>query len=469
MHVFVFAMAFPLFNNVDEQFHFDLAVKYSHGHLPAGLELVSEETARELSFYSTYEYLQNPTNFPDGRFPPPLWMMPPEEAGSVFVSHTTAWSKVRNAESSQPPLYYALAGGWRRFVQWCGLGTYFVRILNVFLMAALVWLSYAAARLVFPERPFIRLGVPALIAFMPQTAFYSINNDVLSPVCFGAAFIFVVKWLRAENPSVGLGAAVGLTLSATFLSKFSNLPLLAVTAAAVLLEIFRLAGSGKLRAAMPSLAAMLLCAVLPVAVWMTWCKLDFGDFTGSSEKIQYLGWTLKPFGEWWHHPIFTPHGAWTFVSGLLAAFWQGEFLWHRQPLALPVVNWVYILMTLGILALVLIGRFSRATDSQRQALGLALANVAASVLFLALLSLIYDFGKCFNPSREHPYFTSGRLLLGALIPFFLLFIFGMDRALSRLGNPGKFLALAGMISFMLIAETATDWPVFFSQYNWFHL
>ncbi len=246
IHVFVFAMAFPLFNNVDEQFHFDLAVKYSHGHLPAGLELMSEETARELSFYSTYEYLQNPTNFPDGRFPPPLWMMPPEEAGSVFVSHTTAWSKVRNAESSQPPLYYALAGGWRRFVQWCGLGTYFVRILNVFLVAALVWLSYAAARLVFPERPFIRLGVPALIAFMPQTAFYSINNDVLSPVCFGAAFIFVVKWLRAENPSVGLGAAVGLTLSATFLSKFSNLPLLAVTAAAVLLEYIPPGGSGQI-------------------------------------------------------------------------------------------------------------------------------------------------------------------------------------------------------------------------------
>ncbi len=59
--------------------------------------------------------------------------------------------------------------------------------------------------------------------------------------------------------------------------------------------------------------------------------------------------------------------------------------------------------------------------------------------------------------------------MGALIPFFLLFVFGMDRALNRLGNLGKFMALAGMILFMLIAEITTDWPVFFSQYNWFHL
>jgi hypothetical protein len=33
IRVFVFAAAFPFFNNVDEQAHVDLVVKYSHGNV----------------------------------------------------------------------------------------------------------------------------------------------------------------------------------------------------------------------------------------------------------------------------------------------------------------------------------------------------------------------------------------------------------------------------------------------------
>jgi hypothetical protein len=34
LRVFVFAAAFPFFNNVDEQAHFDLIYKYAHGRIP---------------------------------------------------------------------------------------------------------------------------------------------------------------------------------------------------------------------------------------------------------------------------------------------------------------------------------------------------------------------------------------------------------------------------------------------------
>ena len=105
IHVFVFSAIFPLFNNVDEQFHFDLVVKYSHGHPPTSLEPVSKDAARQLSFYGTYEYLQSPTNFPGDRFPPPLWTLPDEEVASLLASRDAAWGKTLNPESSQPPLY----------------------------------------------------------------------------------------------------------------------------------------------------------------------------------------------------------------------------------------------------------------------------------------------------------------------------------------------------------------------------
>ena len=58
----------------------------------------------------------------------------------------------------------------------------------------------------------------------------------------------------------------------------------------------------------------------------------------------------------------------------------------------------------------------------------------------------------------------------ALIPFMLLFVYGLDCALSRIKNRwAKPLALAGLILFMLISEIAIDWRIFSNAYNWFHM
>lgn len=85
------------------------------------------------------------------------------------------------------------------------------------------------------------------------------------------------------------------------------------------------------------------------------------------------------------------------------------------------------------------------------------------------MSIIYDFHNCPYPSRAHPYFTSGRLLLGALIPFLLFIVYGLDRLLARFEDVTKFITLAAIVLTMLLLETATNWPAFSSDYNWFHL
>jgi hypothetical protein len=46
VRVFVYSAAFPFFNNVDEPWHFDLVVKYSHGQVPSRLEPFSPESSR---------------------------------------------------------------------------------------------------------------------------------------------------------------------------------------------------------------------------------------------------------------------------------------------------------------------------------------------------------------------------------------------------------------------------------------
>ncbi len=476
VHVFIFSAAFPFFNSTDEQIHFDLAVKWSQGHVLRALEPVSDEAVRYIVLYGSPEYVGIPTNAPDGQFAPPPWKQPLEKVRPALIAKTKVWRTVTNYEASQPPLYYTLAGLWWRvgkaFGFHDGLLLYWLRFLNVFFIAALVWLGYAAARMVFPENLFLRLGVPALLAFMPQTAFYAIQNDVLSPLCFGAAFILLVRWLESERPGARLGMFTGLALAATFLAKITNVPLLAVSALAVLFKMWRLFRAEKLRAAKPSIFWLVICAGLPMALWLAWCKYNFGDFTGSEAKIRFLGWTHKPFAEWWPHPIFTPHGFWVFLSGNLATLWQGEMLWHRQPLALHGVDSVYAVLSAGLIALALAALFRRpavTTTPQWRVLWFAFGCFTAALAFFGWLSIIYDFQDCFYPSRAHPYFTSGRLLLGALIPFLLLFVFGLDRALSRFGNPAKFFVLAGIILFMLISEVTIDWPVFQNPYNWFHM
>jgi hypothetical protein len=280
--------------------------------------------------------------------------------------------------------------------------------------------------------------------------------------------------LRVDSPSRRVSAIAGLAVAASALTKASNLPLVAAAAAVVMLKAWRLAKAGKLRAAAPRLAMVGYCVALPIGAWFIWNRFTFGDFTGSATKIDLLGWTRKPLGEWWHHPLFTPHGAWTFGAELLASFWRGEGVWHGQRLASPAADLFYglssVLLTgLGVISL--FPKLTNATEPQRQALWFAFWSFAASVASLAVLSIAFDFGKCVYPSQVYPYFTSGRLLSGALIPFLLLYVRGLDWAISRSLRRDwpLFVVLAGAVALITISEIVVNLPVFFSEYNWFHI
>jgi Predicted membrane protein (DUF2142) len=479
IHVFVFSAAFPFFNQVDEPEHFDVVIKYSNGQIPRGFENFSVESAPYLALYSSCAYLGTPAMFPDGRFPSPAWTLPVETARHDLTLEAAAWQAQKNDEGWQPPLYYCLGGIWWHVGEWVGFKNgnllYWLRFLDIFIVVTVVWLGYIAAKTVFPENLFLRLGVPSLLAFMPQSAFYSIQTDALSPVSFGLLFLCLLQWLRQDAPDLRLGIITGLTFAATFLTKLTNLPLLAVAGMIVALKFGTLFKAGKLSVARPALIGFAFSAAIPMAAWMAWCKHYFGDFTGSKMETACVGWTVKPFVQWWSHPIFTPHGLWTFLSGLITTFWQGELLWHDQPMASPILNAFYLATTVVGVAWALIAIIPGAPGcaqialSQRLALCLSFASIAAGVAFLGFLSIIYDFHNFANPSRDHPYFTFGRQLLGVLIPFMVLFVFGIDRALNRFGNIAKFSAVATIILVMTAGEIVSDHPAFSNPYNWFHL
>ena len=215
IHTFIFSAAFPFFSTGDEQPHFDLVMKYASGNLPRGLEPFANVSTNYFVMYDSHEYFY-PRSM---KIPSPSWVRSVDNITPLPGDITVSCPRL-NYETGQPPLYYAIAGLWWHFGEVCGLAgghlLYWLRFLNIVFVAVLVWLGYVASRTVFPENAFLRIGVPALLAFFPQTTFYSIQNDALLPLCFGAAFILLVKFLRTETPGVGIGLATGLALAATF-------------------------------------------------------------------------------------------------------------------------------------------------------------------------------------------------------------------------------------------------------------
>jgi hypothetical protein len=163
---------------------------------------------------------------------------------------------------------------------------------------------------------------------------------------------------------------------------------------------------------------------------------------------------------------------WTFLSELIASFWRGEFMWRAQTIGYKGLDLFYVLSSLGLILIAIISlsraRARNTSAAQRCVLWIAAACVIATIMFLAFLSLQFDFGACINPSRARPYFFQGRLMLGALIPFAMLYVYGLSRLLR---NESRLLVGAvGVIAIVItISDLLANCVAFTSAYNWFHM
>jgi hypothetical protein len=99
LRVFIFSAGFPFFSNIDEDLHFDVIMQYSHARLPRSFDLLKEETLEWIVPYASPEFRGTPDQFPDAKFPPPLWKQPPDEAAPELAATKAAWSTEANFES----------------------------------------------------------------------------------------------------------------------------------------------------------------------------------------------------------------------------------------------------------------------------------------------------------------------------------------------------------------------------------
>ena len=147
-------------------------------------------------------------------------------------------------------------------------------------------------------------------------------------------------------------------------------------------------------------------------------------------------------------------------------------MWHARTLGWKGIDLFYVVSSLGFFLVAVVSLLRKQTadagKAQRPALWIAVASFIAAIAFLGFLSLQFDFGSCINPSRERPYFFQGRLMAGAIIPFALLYVYGLHRLLR--GVPALvLLALVAIAMAITISESFANGIAFASVYNWFHM
>jgi hypothetical protein len=387
------------------------------------------------------------------------------------------YSGVPNVEFDTSPAAYYAMGLWYRLGRGFGLDSlaslYWTRWLNAVLLGLLVAGSYFLLRDPYDDAPFVRLGVPALLAFFPQDVFYGVAPDNLTMFTGALAFVAVLRLATGRLKSGAHFALAGGAVSLALLVKYTNAAYLVLAGLASLLHAR--GRSPQRPSAFGKLAVFWIAALLPIGLWLVRNVRVLGDAAGTVRKLEHLEWAPKAWSGFFDHPLFTPSGAFGYGAELLALFWRGEFLWHGQEMAFAWLDGLYALSSVVLLALTAsaVWRARGEASGERWTLELlALLSVLGGVAQLVLLSLRIEFADWGTPTREAPFFVHGRLILGVLLPFALLYVRGLELACARL--PGRLRELApwcllGLwLALLLASEVVLSAPAFESPYNWYH-
>jgi hypothetical protein len=248
----------------------------------------------------------------------------------------------------------------------------------------------------------------------------------------------------------------------------------------VLLKLRRSIRDGRWRRSLAPISVAVLAAILPITVCLARNYLLLNDALGTSSKVAFLGWSPRSLAMLLSHPIFSPSGFWAFWAGLMETFWRGEFVWHRKPIASPLADGFYAVSSMVLLMAAAAAWRRRKAYRQRTgdvagmdpaAEYVVWASVMLSLLCLVGLSVSIEFSTSSSPSQAAPYFTSGRLIAGALLPFLILYVDGIAFLLKPVSRTvtGPLLFVALTITAMTLSEWALNRVVFANAYNWFHL
>ncbi len=480
LRVLFFCAAFPFFNNVDEQAHFDIVCRYAKLDIPHGLEAYSKEAIKKISTSGSWEFFFTPQMVNDAekeiRIKTPAWKFKHPERLAYVQEVNRQFQIQANHESVQPPFYYLIGGQWYNFGKAIGLSgiqsLYWIRMMNVVFYGLMLWFSYVFMKRTYPKRHYLHFGVPALLAFLPQDMYYGIESDVPSALLFGAAFYNLIAIYKDKSRSHLFHAATGLFAACALLTKLTNAPILLILGAVVALKLYQSLRAGELRSVIWKQGTLLLFAALPIVIWFAYNMHFSGSPTLTGQYAEAVGWRTKSFWEMWDHPVFTAGGFGAFLQATLASLWRGEYIWQQKPMASLGMDKFYAVSSSLFVLTFLVSIWSYRKKREKMVM---FADILSAVAFLAsigmliVMSMRYDFGNWFAPSREFPFFAAGRLISGALVPFIAMYLMGLGSVLGVFKlKRYRGIALALIIVIVTTSEALMSRGVFASAFNLFH-
>lgn len=334
------------------------------------------------------------------------------------------------------------------------LAAHLARVVNLLFGALTVWLTWATARVIWPDRPALAAGSAAFVAFNPMFLYMAgaINNDVVAAAAGAAVVYACVRLLRDEcglswRWGVWLGALYGLAL----MSKFNLAAILVVIEAAVTWVAWR---RGQWRQWIAVNLFIAGVAGLLSGWWFVRNQMLYGEPTGF-EKLTELWGVRDPRDSFWLAVSELPY-AWTSLWG---RFGYGQ---------IPLPSWMYAGL-FGVLLLSLAGyalagvKLSRRVGMKALLRAPLLPFSPTPFLLLLALNVAIFFAVLFNYLLVSPAGPMGRFFFPALSSLAILIFLGLSLLLPTEDNSKRVarrssrvsrLALAANLSMLALALVA---------------
>ena len=399
----------------------------------------------------------------------PAWEGDDETAYWTDIRSIAEPARVANAGTAHGRVYPIIAAPIYRATRSLSPAhrLFAVRLLGIILHAAIVYLAWLLARLLWPDSTFIQLAGPLVVAFNPKLAFVmaAVNTDVFLIFIFSLFLVqltsFVLKPSGVKAALLGPVVIVGALTKNRFYIAF---PVLALAALALGLE-------GLIRTRLYKANRQLFWgagAALLIGVWDFWPKIE-GLLGQGPGKVALAAFTFdRTLLGIWAQPWFR--------FRMFRQFW-GFFAWHGGIyLSEPVYTVLTALSAVAAGGLML--RFYRALrsvvalDSSREKTaggGLALSiksitlaqyrQALAVALNLTTVWLVIVATGAYELSGSA---ALGRYLLVAAVPPAVLGAAGVEVFLpDRFRRWGLVALAAGGFWLNIVAITAFLMPRFY--------
>lgn len=332
------------------------------------------------------------------------------------------------------------------------LAAHIVRAINVLIGAGVVWLTWAIARAICPDKPALAAGACAFVAFNPMFIYMagSINNDVIAALSGAGLTLACVRLLRDESGlSRRWGVVLGVWFGVALMSKFNLAAVAVLIETAVLWTAFKVNKGTLVHKLRLWLEVNLLIALFTLLIagwWFGRNQLLYGEPTGF-EKVTELWGVRDPLDpSSWGTAVFELPYAWT-------SLW-GRFGYGQIPLPDSFYLALRYLVGFSLLGLPLPLLSSRFTIHDSHS---SLFAPLSSLLFLALNVALF-FAVLFGYLLVSPAGPMGRFFFPALPALAILTFYGLSNWVALLPSRFTFhvshlaaLTNLAMLAFTLVA------------------